>query len=283
MAHEHLLPPALPSLVESWLREDIPSFDVGGYTVGENVLTANLLGKGHGVLAGVPFFNEVFRQLQCEVTWLVGEGEKFAPITKLAIVRGKARHILMGERTGLNILARACGIATVARKVVDDVRSVGWKGSLAGTRKTTPGFRLVEKYALVVAGADTHRMDLSCMIMLKDNHIAACGSIPAAIQKARSAGGFSLKIEVECSSVEDAKTACKAGADIVMLDNLSAENLKIAAKDVKTAYPSVLLEASGGITPDTVKNFACDNVDIISLGCLTQGVPTVDISLKICR
>ena len=162
-------------------------------------------------------------------------------------------------------------------------RARGWTGWVAGTRKTTPGsFRLVEKYGLLVGGAATHRLDLSQMVMLKDNHVvAAGGSIAAAVQRARMAAGFSQKIEVECQSLEQAEEAAEAGADIVMLDNFAPDRLRADAATFKQKYPHVLVEASGGITIKTMPDFLCDAVDIISQGKLTQGYDCIDYSLKI--
>eukprot|EP00057_Strongylocentrotus_purpuratus_P005561 XP_003731254.1 PREDICTED: nicotinate-nucleotide pyrophosphorylase [carboxylating]-like [Strongylocentrotus purpuratus] len=175
---EHLLSPtSISNLVKSWLQEDIPSLDYGGIVVGEKDETAVLLCKSPGVLAGVPFFNAVFKAVDCEVHWQTTEGAFLEPIFQAAIVKGKARNILMGERTALNCIARASGVATLARNLRNLVDKSNWKGRVAGTRKTTPGFRMVEKYALLVGGADTHRYDLSSMIMLKDNHIWSAGSI----------------------------------------------------------------------------------------------------------
>jgi len=152
---------------------------------------------------------------------------------------------------------------------------------VAGTRKTTPGFRLVEKYGLLVGGASTHRLDLSQMVMLKDNHIWSTGSIEAAVKKARGVSGFSQKIEVECQSLDEALTAAKAGADVVMLDNFKPSKLKRDAKEFKKQYPHVTVEASGGITIDTMAEFFSEHVDVISQGKLTHGYDCIDFSLKI--
>eukprot|EP01125_Pyxidicula_operculata_P022529 TRINITY_DN925_c0_g1_i2.p1 TRINITY_DN925_c0_g1~~TRINITY_DN925_c0_g1_i2.p1 ORF type:complete len:195 (-),score=33.82 TRINITY_DN925_c0_g1_i2:19-603(-) len=189
--------------------------------------------------------------------------------------------ILLGERTALNLLARASGIATKSRQAREIADKHSFKGTIAGTRKTTPGFRLVEKYSLLVGGVDGHRHDLSSMTMLKDNHVNSTGSITNAVKKARSVGGFSLKIEVECKSVDEAKEAIKAGADIVMLDNFEPENLKVAAKELKTEFPHTTIEASGGVTLSNLANYFCDHVDVISMGSIHQGVPHIDMSLKI--
>lgn len=173
---EHLLPPSFRTLVSAFLAEDTPSFDIGGFVVGESPVDAALLLKGGPasaaavggvVLAGIPFFNAVFEELGCRVEWHFVEGDVVSVPARIATVRGSARKVLGGERTALNILARATGIATDARALVDVGQKCGWHGCVAGTRKVTPGFRLIEKYALLVGGAATHRMDLSQMVMLK--------------------------------------------------------------------------------------------------------------------
>ncbi|KAJ2720741.1 nicotinate-nucleotide diphosphorylase (carboxylating) [Coemansia sp. Benny D115] len=284
-----LLPTTFARTIESWLAEDIPSFDYGGYVVGDNEKTASLYCKSPGTLAGVPFFNEVFRQTGCTVQWYLEEGAEIIPTKDekilVAQVYGPARRILIGERVALNILARCSGVASRARRIRNLADSVGFKGVIAGTRKTTPGFRLVEKYGMEVGGADTHRMDLSTMVMLKDNHIWATGSITNAVKEAKTVAGFSIKIEVECQSEEEANEAVDAGADIVMLDNFSPENMKIAGLSVKNRALSmgkqVLIEASGGITEETAALYMHPGIDIISFGTMTQSVPHVDFSLKI--
>jgi len=178
-------------------------------------------------------------------------------------------------------LARASGIATRSRQAKQIADKAGWHGHVAGTRKTTPGFKLVEKYSILVGGCDTHRMDLSSMIMLKDNHVWSTGSINNAVKQARAAGGFSLKIEVECSSQEDAEEAISAGADIVMLDNMKPVIFKETARKLKGKYPHILIEGSGGITLETLSEYFDEAVDILSMGSLTQGVPHIDFSLKV--
>uniref|UniRef100_A0A7S2ZXQ7 nicotinate-nucleotide diphosphorylase (carboxylating) n=1 Tax=Rhodosorus marinus TaxID=101924 RepID=A0A7S2ZXQ7_9RHOD len=204
-----LEPSALSAQVRGWLKEDVPSFDYGGAVVGDGIETAVLYAKSKGILAGKPFFQAVFDELNCEIEWRAGasDGQDLVgplPIP-LAEVKGPVRKILLGERLALNALARCSGIATRSSGLVNIAKQTGWKGIIAGTRKTTPGFRLVEKYGLLAGNADTHRMDLSSMVMLKDNHIVSCGSIRKAVEKAKTVAGFAVKIEVECSSVEDAK------------------------------------------------------------------------------
>jgi nicotinate-nucleotide pyrophosphorylase (carboxylating) len=287
-----LLPQNLDQVVRGWLADDMPSFDVGGLVVGRETKKAKLLMKSSGVFAGKPFFQLVFDILGCTVEWegddadkSVKEGDCLEISTSeticLATVTGPVRDILRGERTALNTLSRCSGVATMSREASRRAKSLGWNGWVAGTRKTTPGFRVVEKYGLLVGGAATHRLDLSQMVMLKDNHIWSCGSIEKAVKLARKASGFSQKIEVECQSLDEAFEAASAGADIVMLDNYSPDRLKQDAEAFKRHYPNVLVEASGGITTETMPQFLCPHVDIVSQGSLTQGYSCIDFSLKI--
>lgn len=198
------------------------------------------------------------------------------------------RNLLLGERVALNTLARCSGIATKSHKLLRMLREAGYPNILAGTRKTTPGFRLVEKYAMLVGGVDAHRVDLSAMTMLKDNHIVAAGSITNAVRAAKSAGGFAIKVEVECQSLEEADEAIAAGADIVMLDNFTSEGVKIAAAQLKEKWgrgtgdrKTFLVEVSGGLTEENVAPYVCADVDIVSTSSIHQGVKHVDFSLKI--
>lgn len=281
-----LLPQNIDTVVEGWIHDDMPSLDVGGLVVGTQEKSAQLLMKSSGVFAGKPFFEKVFEILGCKVVWnedVASEGDYKDIDSKicLATVTGPVHKILRGERTALNTLSRCSGVATLSREAADRAKSLGWNGWVAGTRKTTPGFRVVEKYGLLVGGAATHRLDLSQMVMLKDNHIWANGSITNAVQLARKASGFSQKIEVECQSLEEAYEAAGAGADIVMLDNFEPEKLKKDAESFKSKFPHVLVEASGGITSETMPDYLCPHVDIVSQGKLTQGYSCVDFSLKI--
>jgi nicotinate-nucleotide pyrophosphorylase (carboxylating) len=221
-----LLPQHLDRAIQQWLEDDLPSFDVGGMVVGSDVQSAQLFMKTTSgcVFAGKPFFERVFSLSGCTVKWETFDSVEGAHISLdssidgckvlLATVTGPVNSILRGERTALNILSRCSGVATAAAKAVQIARDLGWKGFIAGTRKTTPGFRMVEKYGLLVGGAATHRLDLSQMVMLKDNHIWSTGSISSAVGLARAAAGFSQKIEVECQSKEEAIEAATAGADV---------------------------------------------------------------------
>ena len=281
-----------PIIVE-WLREDMPTFDIGGLVVGTDEKTAHLLLKTPGVFAGKPFVDIIFEELECTVSWneeYAKEGTYIEASSSnkvvLAVVTGPANALLRGERTALNTISRCSGVATSSYLSKQKLASLhpNWKGDIAGTRKVTPGsFRIVEKYGLLVGGINTHRLDLSQMTMLKDNHIWSAGSITNAVACAKKAAGFTTKIEVECQSLEEAIEACAAGAHIVMLDNYSSEELKEDAKLIKEQYPQIIIEASGGITIDTMGDYVSEHVDIISRGDLTQGYSCLDYSLKIQR
>jgi nicotinate-nucleotide pyrophosphorylase (carboxylating) len=194
-----LLPLTFKEEVQTWLREDCPKTDVGGFVVGDKHESATLYCKTSTVLAGVPFADVCFEFYELSCKWHIEEGSFIdcsAGKVPVATVTGKVRNILLAERTALNILSRAGGVASGAKRAVDVKTKHKWHGFIAGTRKTTPGFGNVEKYALLVGGAATHRLDLSQMVMLKDNHIWSTGSITNAVKQARTAAGFSAKIEV---------------------------------------------------------------------------------------
>lgn len=271
----------LNDLVHTWLSEDLPSFDYGGTVVGDREEKAVLLCKSPGVLAGCPFFEAVFKHLNCKVKWFVSEGAQLVPVCTVAEVTGKVNRLLIGERVALNCIARASGVATKAKRLAELKQMASWTGEVAGTRKTTPGFRLVEKYALLVGGISTHRYDQSSMIMLKDNHIWSVGSVSSAVKAARKAGGFSIKIEVECRNITEAREAARSGAGIIMLDNFTSEALHSSARVLKEEFPHITLEASGGINEGNITNYFGPHIDVISLGSLTQGYECVDFSLKI--
>lgn len=241
------------------------------------------------------------------IEWHVSEGHTLPETSKkqpvhCATVHGPIRKILLGERVALNILARCSGIASKSNALVTALREHSWQGTMAGTRKTTPGFRVVEKYGMLVGGADPHRHDLSHMVMLKDNHVWAsannqaadskttgtaestAAAIPRAVAAAKAAGGFATKVEVECQSVEEANAAIGAGAEVVMLDNFTADGVRAAAKQLKEEWNGkarFLVEVSGGLTQENAASFVCPDVDILSTSSIHQGVSTVDFSLKV--
>lgn len=289
---DHLLPASgqWKQDITNWLQEDVPAFDFGGFVVGSDIKTATLLCKQNGILSGVPFANEVFKQCSLKVEWLYPEGAELVasntaegklPVAK---VTGEARNVLLAERTALNLLSRSSGIATSSHKLILSARKVGYHGIIAGTRKTTPGLRRLEKYSMLVGGCDTHRYDLSSMVMLKDNHVWSTGSITKAVHSARSVCGFSVKIEVECQSEEEADEAIAAGADVIMLDNFEPQGLKTCASSLKSKWKGkkqFLLECSGGLKLDNLQGYLCDEIDIYSTSSIHQGTGVIDFSLKI--
>lgn len=305
-----LLPLHYREDIKWYLKQDMPNHEVGAFVVGSKTATAKLLAKTDGMLAGQAFFDAVFEELGCTVEWKAVEGEMVGPShvpamngsskgtsggnfdasdqhfkgrAHIATVTGPTHRLLQGERTALNILSRASGIATETSQLVAVKNKLGWHGEIAGTRKVTPGFRNIEKYAIIVGGGVPHRMNLSDMTMLKDNHVWACGgSIGAMVKKARSVSGFSNKIEVECQSVEEAMEAAGAGAEVVMLDNFPPAEGKKAAAKLKKVFPHGLtIEVSGGMTPENFGDYLSEHVDVVSFGKLTHGYSNVDFSLKI--
>ena len=279
--------------ITDFLSEDVPLFDFGAFVVGDKQESASLYMKAPGLIAGVPFAAEVFLQTELEVKWHYSEGQyvsesdlasKGGKIV-VATVSGPANRILLAERTALNLLARALGIATQSWKTKQLADESGFTGLIAGTRKTTPGLRILEKYAMLVGGVDTHRYDLSLMVMLKDNHIALTGSITTAVKAARSVCGFAVKVEVEVSTEEDAREAIDAGADVIMLDNFQGPELQKVAQQLKAHYKGLgklfLLECSGGLTLLNLLTYLCNDVDIYLTSSIHQGTGIVDFSLKI--
>ncbi|XP_006181577.1 nicotinate-nucleotide pyrophosphorylase [carboxylating] [Camelus ferus] len=278
-----LLPPAtLATLADSWLREDCPALNHVALVTGAAPAQAVLWAKSPGMLAGRPFFDAIFAQVNCQVSWFLPEGSKLVPVAKVAEVRGPAHCLLLGERVALNTLARCSGIASAAAAAVETARGTGWTGHVAGTRKTTPGFRLVEKYGLLVGGAASHRYNLEGLVMVKDNHVVAAGGVEKAVRGARQVADFALKVEVECGSLQEAVAAAEAGADLVLLDNFRPEELHPTAKALKARFPRVGVEASGGVNLSNLPQFCGPHIDVISLGMLTQAAPALDFSLKLC-
>lgn len=261
------------------LKEDITSEDITTnsvmpeYKEGE----VELICKENGVIAGLEVFKRVFELLDSEtkVEFFCKEGDKVENGQKLAIIRGDIRVLLSGERTALNYLQRMSGIATYTRKIADLLE--GSKTKLLDTRKTTPNMRVFEKYAVKVGGGYNHRFNLSDGILLKDNHIAAAGGVKEAVQMAKEYAPFVRKIEVEVENLDMLKAALEAGADIIMLDNMSVEDMKEA---VRLTAGKAETECSGNVTKENVATLVDIGVDYISSGALTHSSPILDLSLK---
>jgi len=243
---------------------------------------ATFIAKSAGIVAGIEVVHLVFARVDSSLGFraLLNDGDRLQRGTGIANIEGRVGSILRGERVALNFLQRLSGIATETSRYVEAVR--GTKARIVDTRKTTPGLRFLEKYAVKAGGGQNHRLHLGDGILIKDNHLAALRArgldLKAAIDLARKNAPHTLKIEVEVTTVEEAGEAVVAGADIVMLDNMSVEEMRRAMKSIGGR---VLVEASGGVTLDNVKSVAETGVDLISVGALTHSVKALDISLEL--
>ncbi len=266
-------------IIKNGLREDINNIDITTDTLidDENISKAYMVAKEDGVIAGLPIIKRVFEALDKEVNVIfkVNEGAKVKSGAKIVEIEGRTKTILKGERLALNILQRMSGIASLSRKYIEKVKEYNTR--IVDTRKTTPGLRILEKYAVRIGGAHNHRYNLSDAVMIKDNHIKACGGIKEAIQRVKERIPHTVKIEVEVEDIKGLNEAIEGGADIVMLDNMNVMQMEDA---VKKAEGRVILEASGGITLNTVIDVAKTGVDVISVGALTHSVKAMDISLN---
>ncbi|MBQ8028018.1 MAG: carboxylating nicotinate-nucleotide diphosphorylase [Clostridia bacterium] len=267
------------NLILSALQEDITSEDITTnsvmpqYQLGE----VELICKEDGIVAGIDVFKRVFELLdeKTEFDFSCKDGDAVKNGQKLGTVKGDIRVLLSGERTALNYLQRMSGIATYTRKIADLLEGTDTK--LLDTRKTTPNMRVFEKYAVKVGGGYNHRYNLSDGILLKDNHIGAAGGVKEAVTMAKEYAPFVRKIEVEVENLDMLKEALEAGADIIMLDNMSVEEMKEA---VKLCRGKAETECSGNVTKENVARLVDIGVDYISSGALTHSSPILDLSLK---
>lgn len=273
------IPPSVINIIRTALEEDIGTGDITTTLLipEENHSIATFKGKEDFILAGIPFCKEVFRLLDPSIifTAVLSEGAHVHKGEIIAKVSGKTSSILKGERVSLNILQRLSGIATLTRMFHNKIK--GTKAKILDTRKTTPCLRFMEKYAVRIGGGNNHRFGLFDGILIKDNHINAVGSIKEAVMRAKEHYHL-IKIEVEVQKLEELVEAIEAGADVIMLDNMPLPNIKEA---VKISKGRVLLEASGNINLENIREVAEAGVDFISIGALTHSAKAVDISLKI--
>ena len=261
------------------LREDITSEDISTNSVMREFQMGkvDLICKQDGIIAGLDVFGRVFKLLddKTELTFTKTDGDEVKCGEKIGEIRGDIRVLLSGERTALNFLQRMSGIATYTHSVA--ALLAGSRTKLLDTRKTTPNMRIFEKYAVKVGGGYNHRYNLSDGILLKDNHIGAAGGVAAAVKMAKEYAPFVRKIEVEVESLEMVKEALEAGADIIMLDNMSVEDMKEA---VKLTAGKAETECSGNVTMENVAKLVDIGVDYISSGALTHSAPILDLSMK---
>ena len=266
-------------LILQALREDITSEDITTNSVmpHDQAGEVDLICKQDGVIAGLEVFKRVFELLDSatEVTFYCKDGDTVKKGEKIGLVRGDIRVLLSGERTALNYLQRMSGIATYTREIADLLK--GTKTKLLDTRKTTPNMRIFEKYSVKVGGGYNHRYNLSDGILLKDNHIGAAGGVKEAVRMAKEYAPFVRKIEIEVENLDMLKQALEAGADIIMLDNMSVEDMKTA---VELCRGKAETECSGNVTRENVARLVDIGVDYISSGALTHSSPILDLSLK---
>ncbi len=273
-------PEWLRSLVSAALREDLGSGDITSQLCIPPSADARgeIVAKGEGVLAGIPAAREVFRQVDERLGFeeLLADGDDLSPGVAIARISGSARSILAAERTALNFLQQLSGVATLTRAFVDRVRGTGAR--VADTRKTVPGLRWLQKAAVRAGGGANHRFGLYDAILIKDNHIAVAGGVREALAAAKASAPHMMKIEVEVTSPSDADIAAEMGADAVLLDNMTPEQV---AESVKRIGGRAMTEVSGGVDLETVADYGRQGVDIISVGALTHSAPAVDLSLEI--
>lgn len=267
------------NLILQALREDISSEDVTTNAVmrESKAGTADLICKQDGIIAGLDVFKRVFELLDdtAKVTFNVKDGDEVKNGQLLAVVEGDIRALLSGERTALNYLQRMSGIATYTNSVAKLLKGSNTK--LLDTRKTTPNMRIFEKYAVKVGGGYNHRYNLSDGVLIKDNHIGAAGGVKKAIEMAKEYAPFVRKIEVEVENLDMLKEALEAGADIIMLDNMTPEMMKEAVALTKGKAET---ECSGNVTKENIQNIIDIGVDYVSSGALTHSAPILDLSLK---
>jgi len=268
------------SWVERFLHEDVGDGDITTLAIiGEETGTARVRANEVSVLAGLKEASEVFGHLGLKVVPLAQDGEEIAAGANVMSVEGPLRAILVGERLALNMLMRMSGIATATRAAVNSCRERDPSVRVAATRKTTPGFRRFEKKAVVLGGGDPHRYRLDDAILIKDNHLAVVGSITEAVKKAKAVS-FTKKVEVEVEDIEGAEEAAAAGADIILLDNMSSQQAGRCAEVIRKIDERIIIEASGGITPDNAPDYA-EAVDVISLGWITHSARATQFSLDV--
>jgi len=275
--------PAVQRLLDLALEEDVGRGDVTTASVIDETQEAegDITAGEKLVVCGLGVVEAVFTRFdwRTRVRMKVADGDPVAPTTTVATVRGPAAALLAGERTALNFLQRLSGIATLTQAFVAAAENA--KLRITDTRKTTPGARALEKYAVRIGGGANHRSDLSSGLLIKDNHVALCGSVREAVRRARASAPHSLRVGVEVDTLVQLDEAIEAGAEVVLLDNFATRDLTEAVRRVRDRAPRVVLEASGGVTLDRIREIARTGVDVVSVGAITHSARAVDFSFSV--
>ncbi|MDR0373710.1 MAG: carboxylating nicotinate-nucleotide diphosphorylase [Nitrososphaerota archaeon] len=270
----------------AFLSEDIGEGDISAAAVipQDLMVKAEVIAKEDGVIAGIEEAIILAECLGLKTEPKVVDGHKVKNKQILLELSGDAQTILTAERTLLNLISRMSGIATKTHTLTEQLKKAKANIRLAATRKSAPGLLYFDKKAVIIGGGDPHRLHLDDMILIKDNHLVITGGVEEAIKRAKTTASFSKKIEVEVTSIEDALKAAEAGVDIIMLDNFSPKQAKeVVQKLRKSDYAQVLIEISGGVTPENLIEYAATDVDVISMGGLTHSVKASDVSLEIVK
>jgi nicotinate-nucleotide pyrophosphorylase (carboxylating) len=274
-----MLTPAVETLIALALEEDLGRGDVTSEAIFDAAATASgqIVAKEPLTVAGIAIAAEVFARVDASTRFVAraSDGQRMHKGEIVAVVEGRTRALLSAERTALNFLQQLSGVATLTRKFVDAV--AGTRARIIDTRKTTPGWRALDKEAVRAGGGVNHRVDLAAGVLIKDNHVAACGGVKAAVERARAYAPHSLRVEVEVTERSQIAEALAAGADIILLDNFDPPTVRRAVDEIAGR---AIVEVSGGITLETVRAFAEGGPDLISIGALTHSARAVDLSLE---
>ena len=267
--------------IKKWLTEDVTYWDVTSTLLPDAKAIGRIFAKQDGIIAGLPIIQRVFELLETEFVLLVEEGSFVKKKTAIASVKGPIINLLQAERVSLNLLGRMSGIATKTAEMVKLARKTNPTIRICATRKTAPGLGKYDKYAVVIGGGDTHRFNLSDMVLLKENHLKLFSSITEAVTTAKSKTSFNKKIEVEVQNEEQALEASEASVDIIMLDNFSPVQAKHVISKIRKENSAILIELSGNISIENIENYAIEGIDLISSGSLTHSVKNFDLTLLI--
>lgn len=268
----------IDKIIREALIEDVPNEDITSSSIidpSSNCIV-DLFSKENGIIAGLQVFKRVFTVLgNVEIEFYKKDGDFVEPGALIGKIKGNTRNILVGERTALNLLQRISGIASITQKYIEKLEGTNTK--LLDTRKTTPNLRVLEKYAVKIGGGHNHRFNLSDGILIKDNHISAAGGIKEAVRAVKTSASFVRKIEVEVETLSMLEEALEAGVDIIMLDNMDLPTMK---KAIKIINGKAIIEASGNVNLDNIREIALSGVDYISVGNITHSAPILDLSMK---